>query len=101
MWWGTPGGNQQPMDDQSLVYDSEPLSEPLEILGFTKANLRVASTATRANWVVRLCDIAIDGSVTQVVGGACNGTHQHLGTAREPHDLKPQEEFDLEVKLHW
>ncbi len=101
MWWGTPGGNVQPMDDQSLVYDSDPLSSPLEILGFAKVNLRVASTATRANWVVRLCDIAPDGGVTQVVGGACNGTHRYLGTAREPHDLVPGEEFDLEVKMHW
>ena len=101
MWWGTPGVDQQPMDDQALVYDSEPLSAPLEILGFPTAKMRVAADATRANWVVRLCDIAADGRVTQVAGGACNGSHQHRGTARKPRDLVPGEEFDLEVKMHW
>ena len=33
MWWGSLTPDQQGMDDDSLVYDSEPLTEPLEILG--------------------------------------------------------------------
>lgn len=101
MWWGTPGPDQQKMDDDALVYDSEALPSPLEILGFPATKLRVSTNAVRANWVVRLCDVAPDGSVTQVVGGACNGTHHHRGSARAPQDLLPGVLFDLDVQMHW
>lgn len=100
MWWGTPGPDQQSMDDDALVYDSKPLSISMEILGLPLARLRVSADATRANWVVRLCDVAPDGSVTQVGGGACNGTHERH-SAREPADLIPGEEFDLDVPMHF
>ena len=51
MWWGSILPDQQPMDDYSLVYDSEILDTPLEILGRPIARLRVSANATRANWV--------------------------------------------------
>ena len=68
MWWGNIPPDQQPMDDESLVYDSEPLEAPLEILGFPLARLIVSADATRANWVVRISDLAPDGRVSQVTG---------------------------------
>ena len=37
MWWGSVAPDQQPMDDFALVYESEDLDEPLEILGRPKA----------------------------------------------------------------
>jgi putative CocE/NonD family hydrolase len=101
MWWGTPGPDQQPMDDRALCYDSDPLTSAVEILGFPLARLCVSTDATRANWVVRLCDVAPDGRVTQVVGGACNGTHCNRGSARAPQYLVPGEELELEVQMHW
>jgi putative CocE/NonD family hydrolase len=98
MWWGSVTPDQQPMDDDSLVYDSAPLDAPLEILGRPVTKLRVSANATRANWVVRISDVAPDGQVTQVAGAAFNGTHRH--SAREPEDLVPGEEFPIEVELH-
>ncbi len=53
MWWGSIPPDQQPMDDHSLVYDSEPLTTPMEILGRPIAKLNVSADATRANWVVQ------------------------------------------------
>jgi len=97
MWWGNIPPDQQPMDDDSLVYDSEPLDAPLEILGFPRALLRVASDATRANWVVRLSDVSPDGQVTQVSGAGFNGTHRH--SARNPEDLVPGEVFPLDIEM--
>ena len=99
MWWGSVTPDQQPMDDYSLVYDSEPLDEPLEILGRPLAKLKVAATAKRANWVVRISDVAPDGQVTQVAGAAINGTARN--STRDPEDLVPGEAFPLEFKLHF
>ena len=82
MWWGSVTPDQQAMDDDSLFYDSEALEAPLEILGRPVARLRVAADAPRANWVVRISDVAPDGQVTQVAGAAFNGTHRH--SARSP-----------------
>lgn len=99
MWWGSVTPDQQPMDDDSLVYDSAPLSEALEMLGRPVAKLLVAADATRANWVVRISDVAPDGQVTQVAGAAFNGTHRN--SAREPQDIVPGEPFALEIELHF
>ncbi len=99
MWWGSLPPDQQPMDDHSLVYDSEPLTEPLEILGRPVARLNVSADATRANWVVRISDVAPDGQVTQVAGAAFNGTHRN--SAREPEDIVPNEVFPLDIELHF
>ena len=98
MWWGSIPPDQQPMDDHSLVYDSEPLESPLEILGRPVAHLNVSADARRANWVVRISDVAPDGRVTQVAGAAFNGTHRN--SAREPEDIVPGEVFPLEIQLH-
>ena len=99
MWWGSVTPDQQPMDDHSLVYDSEPLNAPLEILGRPVAKLEVSADAPRANWVVRISDVAPDGQVTQVAGAAINGTHRN--SAREPEDIVSGEAFPLEIKLYF
>lgn len=99
MWWGDVAHDQRPTDAFSLVYDSDTLSRDTEILGFPKALLNVAADAPRANWFVRVSDVAPDGTVTQVAGAGFNGTHRH--SAREPEGLVPGEFFDLEIELHF
>jgi putative CocE/NonD family hydrolase len=99
MWWGSVTPDQQPMDDHSLVYDSEPLQEPMEILGRPVVRINVSATAPRANWVVRVSDVAPDGQVTLVAGAGFNGTHRN--SAREPEEIVPGEEFPLNFELHF
>ena len=99
MWWGDVTPDQRLMDEFSLVYDSETLDAPLEILGRPIAKLHVSASATRANWVVRISDVAPDGQVTQVAGAAFNGAHRI--SAREPSDIVPGDEFDLNIDLHF
>lgn len=99
MWWGSLLPDQQPQDSDSLVYESEPLTEPLEILGFPLAQLNVSSTATRANWVARLSNVSPDGQVTQVSGAGFNGTHRE--SARKPEDLVPSQTFPIDIKMHF
>ena len=99
MWWGDVAHDQRPSDAFSLVYDSAPLEENLEILGLPRALLRVSADAARANWVVRLSDVAPDGTVTQVTGAALNGNH--VQSARTPAAIVPNEPFDIDVELHF
>ncbi len=99
MWWGDVAHDQRPTDAYSLVYDTAPLAADTEILGLPMARLKVSADAPRANWMVRLSDVAPDGTVTQVAGAAFNGTHRH--SAREPEDLVPGEEFALEIEMHF
>jgi hypothetical protein len=99
VWWGSLPPDQQGMDDDCLVYDSGPLESPLEILGFPRAILNVSADAPRANWVVRISDIAPDGSVAQVGGAGFNGTHRN--SARDPEYLVPGEVFPLDIKMHF
>jgi predicted acyl esterase len=99
MWWGDVAHDQRPTDAYSLVYDTDPLAADTEILGLPTASLRVAADAPRANWVVRLSDVAPDGTVTQVAGAAFNGTHRE--SARSPRDIVPGEEFDLDIEMHF
>ncbi|MDX1481976.1 MAG: CocE/NonD family hydrolase [Woeseiaceae bacterium] len=99
MWWGSVTPDQRGIDEHSLVYDSAALEEPIEILGRPLAKFRVAADAPRANWVVRVSDVAPDGQVTQVAGAAFNGTHRH--SAGNPQDIVPGEFFPLQFELHF
>lgn len=97
MWWGDVAHDQRGTDAYSLVYDSAPLDAELAILGMPLAQLQVAADTTRANWFVRLSDVAPDGQVTLITGKAFNGTHRH--SARQPEDIVPGEFFPLDIKL--
>ncbi len=99
MWWGDVAHDQRGTDAYSLVYDSEPLFEATEILGLPRAALHVAANAIRANWFVRLSDVAPDGTVTQVAGAGFNGSHRI--SAREPEDIEPGKVFPLDIEMHF
>lgn len=99
MWWGSVLPDLQAADAHALVFDSEPLAQPLEILGAPVAYLRVAADAPRANWIARIADVAPDGRVTHVAAAAFNGTHRE--SARAPKAIVPGEEFSLAIEMHF
>jgi hypothetical protein len=99
MWWGDVAHDQRGTDAYSLVYDSAPLDEDVEILGLPRALLKVEADATRANWFARLSDVAPDGTVTQVAGAGFNGTHRQ--SAKEPRSIEPGREFPLDIEMHF
>ena len=84
-------------DAWGLVFDSPPLREPMEILGFVRAHLFAAADAPRANWIVRLNDVAPDGTSYVVTYGFLNGTHRHSDSVLEP--LPINEPVELDFKL--
>ncbi|MFO1061449.1 MAG: CocE/NonD family hydrolase [Dongiaceae bacterium] len=64
--------DQRADDAGSLVFDSEPLAERLEILGAPEAELTLAVDRPFAFVVVRLVDVAPGGAATRVTYGALN-----------------------------
>ena len=99
MWWGDVAPDQRPTDAYSLVYDTPPLEQEVEILGLPKAMLRVAADAPHVNWFAKVNDVAPDGTVTLVAGAGMNGAQRI--SAREPRAIDPGKPFDLEVEMHF
>jgi len=84
-------------DSWGLSFDTPALRDPLEILGFVKARLFVSSTAPLANWIVRVNDVAPDGTSYIVTYGFLNGTHRHSHVT--PEALVPNEITELNFSL--
>ena len=98
-WWGELRPDQGPYDAACLVYETPPLDEPLEILGFPRVELRASVDAPLANFFARLCDVAPDGSAGLVAGAGLNGAHRTSMT--EPAALEPGGESEVAFDLHF
>ena len=102
--WGGHGGpidwpgDQRAEDGVSLVFDTPPLSERLEILGVPTARLEVAADRPLALVVVRLCDVWPDGESTLITRGLKNLTHHRDDATVEP--LVPGERYVVDVPLN-
>ncbi len=102
--WGGHGGptefppDQRPDDGLSLSFDSEPLAEPIEILGVPVARLELAADRPQALVVVRLCDVWPDGASTLITRGLKNLTHRTSDEHPEP--LVPGERYVVDVRLN-
>jgi putative CocE/NonD family hydrolase len=85
--------------DDTLVptYTSAPLTEPIEILGFPAASLAIEASVPVATAVVRLADVAPDGTAAQVAAGVLNLTHRESHAAPTP--LEPGRVYDVRIPL--
>jgi predicted acyl esterase len=99
MWWGDVAPDQRPSDAYSLVYDSPPMKEEVEILGLPHAVLDVTADAPLARWFARLSDVAPDGTVTLVAGAGFNGAHRD--SSRDPKAIEPGRAFTLDIEMHF
>ena len=89
--------DQRAEEPKSLVYTTAPLTENLEVSGFPSALLYVSSTATEANFVARLCDVAPDGSSLLVSKGMLNTAHRD--SSSNPERVEPGSVYALEFDL--
>jgi putative CocE/NonD family hydrolase len=89
--------DQRPDDALSLVFDTDPLEEPLELLGRPVVALRVESDRSQALVAARLCDVAPDGSSLLLSWGMLDLTHRDGHEA--PRALTPGRAYDIEVPL--
>jgi putative CocE/NonD family hydrolase len=79
--------DQREEDGGSLVYETEPLPERMEILGAPRVELEVSADQPVAMVAARLSDVAPDGSATRVTYGVLNLTRRD--STDEPAPLVP------------
>jgi hypothetical protein len=97
--WIDPKGDMRSADAESLVYDSEVLTESVEIIGFPRVCLKVSADAKLAHWIVRLEDVHPDGSISLVAGGLLNGSQRD--SRLDPSYLTPGEAYEVEFDLRF
>jgi putative CocE/NonD family hydrolase len=98
--FGNPGElppDQRGEDGLSLCFDTAPLGEPVEILGFPEVVLEVAADRPLALACARLCDVAPDGSSLLVTRGLLNLAHRDGHEAPSP--LEPGRRYEVGVRL--
>jgi hypothetical protein len=83
-WWGELTVDQRGADAYSLVFDSEPLADDLEILGFCQVEIHGGADASPLNWFARVNDVAPDGTTTLVAGGGRSDRPDQLRDAAAP-----------------
>ena len=90
-------GDQRAMDGMSRCFESAPLDEDIEILGFTDVHLELVSDRPDALISVRLCEVTPDGASTLVTRAQLNLTHRD--SDEHPQPLTPGERFRATVRL--
>ena len=83
-WWGDLTEYMSGDDQYSLTYDSDPLSEPVEMIGMPQVNLSVSADAPLYQWAVRLEDVWPDGKVSLVSGVLINPADRVSRLDRQP-----------------
>jgi hypothetical protein len=81
----------------SSSWTSEPLDEPLEVLGYPQAVLHLAVTTDIATVVARLVDVAPDGTAALVTKGVLNLTH--LASHERPAPVVPDRLYEIVLFL--
>jgi putative CocE/NonD family hydrolase len=97
---GAPNGLARDLrPEEALVptFTSGPLDEPLDILGFAVVILAWESSVPVATAVVRLADVAPDGTSAQVTAGLLNLTHRDSHAA--PAALEPGVVTEVRVRM--
>ena len=102
-WCAFGRGDEMPTDqrvddDRSIVFDSEPLTEPLEILGMPRLRLVFDSNRPVAQVIVRLNDVFSDGTSARVSYGVLNLSHRKSHEFPDP--LVPGERSEAIIKLN-
>jgi hypothetical protein len=85
--YGNPGElpiDQRADDGRSLVFDTEPLEAPLEMLGTPRLTLRLALDRPVGILTARLCEVLPDGASTLISYGVLNLTRRHGFDRSEP-----------------
>ncbi|MDX1524007.1 MAG: CocE/NonD family hydrolase, partial [Anaerolineae bacterium] len=101
--WGggsAPNGlarDLRPDEALSLTYTGQRLTEPLDIIGFARVVLYLSVDAPVAHVVVRLADVAPDGTSALVTTGILNLTHR--SGHHQPIPLTSGEIYEIPVQL--
>jgi hypothetical protein len=98
------GANAGPRDQQApesrpdvLCYTTEPLAEPLEVIGPVKAVLHVSSSAPDTDFTAKLVDVGPDGRAFNLADGILRARYREPGSG--PSLLVPDLTYELTVDL--
>lgn len=91
-------GDQRLEDGGSLVFQTERLEEPLEIMGSPEVELDIASDKPVALVAVRLSDIRPDQQATRISYGLLNLTHRD--SRAHPETLEPGRRYKVHVPMN-
>jgi putative CocE/NonD family hydrolase len=90
--------DQREEDGGSLVFDTDELTEPCELLGAPALDLEFAADRPVAMVAVRLSDVAPGGAATRISYGLLNLTHRD--SHAEPEALVPGKRYRVSVWLN-
>ncbi|NBC97181.1 MAG: CocE/NonD family hydrolase [Deinococcus-Thermus bacterium] len=90
--------DQRQEDGGALVFDTEPLIEPLEILGCGEAVVELSSDRPVAMIAARLSDVRPNNEVARVTYGLLNLSHREGSDAPEP--LVPGHRYRVRIPLN-
>jgi putative CocE/NonD family hydrolase len=90
--------DQREEEGGSLVFDTDPLTERVEILGAPSVELEFSVDRPLAMVAARLSDVAPDGRATRVTYGLLNLTRADGGD--EPRSLEPGRRYRATVELN-
>jgi hypothetical protein len=91
-------GDQRLEDGGSLVFQTELLEEPIEIMGSPEVELDIASDKPVALVAVRLSDIRPDQQATRISYGLLNLTHRD--SRAHPETLEPGRRYKVRVPMN-
>jgi len=89
--------DQRSDDAMSLVWDTEPLDEPLDILGRPKLHLSVAIDQPQGNLIARLVDLHPDGTANLIARGVLNLCHR--GGNETPEAVVPGDFYSVALAI--
>jgi len=98
-WWGEPTGDMIEEDQKSLVYDSEVLTEDLQVIGIPRISITAKADKPFYQWSVRLEDVSPEGKVSLVSGALINPSQRY--DRLNPVAIAPGEEMVLSAEIHF
>ncbi|MEU5842252.1 CocE/NonD family hydrolase [Rhodococcus sp. NPDC047139] len=90
--------DQREEDGGAVVFETESLDAPMEILGQPELELEVSSKTPVAMLAARLSDVAPNGEATRVTYGLLNLTHRD--SSENPEPLEPGKRYRVRMKLN-
>ena len=98
IWCGPDFATDQRQDDaNSQCFDSDPMPKPVSILGGAQFKATLSSDQNCGQVILRLCDVAPDGSSTRITYGMLNlAMRDGLG---QPQAVVPGEPMTVTIKL--
>ncbi len=102
-WCGFGAPGEMPTDQRedaahSLLFETGPFRDRVEIFGAPEVTLTLSSDRPNAMVAVRLNDVAPDGASTRVTYGLLNLTHRD--GHEHPAALRPGERYEVRVRLN-